>query len=128
MASAGWQVHGRGIAPIMPALPEHPHRGIEMAERKDKKKVIGEPMTDEQVKVFLQGEPEAGVDRDFHLLLRAYRSLRIEDFERFLAFFSDAGHNLGATDPQGRTLAEAIAHHGTAHPFVQALEQAANKA
>ena len=25
-----------------------------MAERKDKKKVIGEPMTDEQIKVFLQ--------------------------------------------------------------------------
>ena len=24
-----------------------------MAERKDKKKIIGEPMTDEQIKVFL---------------------------------------------------------------------------
>lgn len=99
-----------------------------MAERKDKKKVIGEPMTDEQVRVFLEGEPETGVDTDFHVLLRAYRSLRIEDFERFLAFFGDQGRDLSATDPEGRTLDQVIAPHGTSAPFLKALERARGKA
>lgn len=99
-----------------------------MAERKDKKKVIGEPMTDEQVRVFLDGEPENGVDADFHVLLRAYRSLRIEDFERFLAFFSAQGRNLSATDPDGRTLAQIIAGHGSSGPFLKALEKAGKDA
>ncbi|MDF1820772.1 MAG: PA4642 family protein [Alcanivoracaceae bacterium] len=98
-----------------------------MAERKDKKKVIGEPMTDEQVRVFLNGEPEAGVDADFHVLLRAYRSLRIEDFERFLAFFREQGRNLSATDPQGRSLDQVIATHGTGAAFIEALEKARSK-
>ena len=54
-----------------------------MAERKDKKKVVGEPMTDEQIKVFLDFPPEEGENPDFHVLLKAYRALRAEDFERF---------------------------------------------
>ena len=58
-----------------------------MAERKDKKKVIGEPMTDEQIKVFLDFSSEEGVDADFHVLEKAYRALRAEDFERFIGSF-----------------------------------------
>ncbi|MGB1466984.1 MAG: PA4642 family protein, partial [Alcanivorax nanhaiticus] len=46
-----------------------------MAERKDKKKVIGEPMTDEQIKVFLDVPSEEGVSSDFHTLEKAYRAL-----------------------------------------------------
>ena len=73
-----------------------------MAERKDKKKVIGEPMTDEQIKVFLDFTGEEGVSTDFHLLEKAYRALRAEDFERFIGFFKEQGRDLNACDPQGR--------------------------
>ena len=70
-----------------------------MAERKDKKKVIGEPMTDEQIKVFLDFPSEEGVDADFHVLEKAYRALRAEDFGRFIGFFQAQGRDLNARDP-----------------------------
>lgn len=95
-----------------------------MAERKDKKKVIGEPMTDEQVKAFLGTETEAGVDPDFHTLLRAYRSLREQDFRRFVAFFSAEGRNLSAPGPDGQSLAQHIAGHAQSGPYLACLEQA----
>ncbi|MCK0538190.1 PA4642 family protein [Alcanivorax quisquiliarum] len=92
-----------------------------MSERKDKKKVIGEPMTDDQIRIFLDTQPEAGVDTDFHVLLRAYRSLREEDFERFIGFFVANGGNLQARDPAGRTLADIISRHTQATAYLHAL-------
>lgn len=44
--------------------------------RKDKQKVIGEPMTDEQVAAFLEARPYAEESVDLHILTRAYRGLR----------------------------------------------------
>ena len=95
-----------------------------MAERKDKKKVVGEPMTDEQIKVFLDFPPEEGENPDFHVLLKAYRALRAEDFERFVAFFQAQNRDIRATDEQGRTLLDIVRGHGRSEPFVAILEKA----
>ncbi|MTI50378.1 MAG: hypothetical protein FH757_01980 [Alcanivorax sp.] len=95
-----------------------------MAERKDKKKVVGEPMTDEQIKVFLDFPPEEGENPDFHVLLKAYRALRAEDFERFVAFFQAQNRDIRATDDQGRTLLDIVRGHGRSEPFVAILEKA----
>lgn len=95
-----------------------------MAERKDKKKVIGEPMTDEQIKVFLDFPSEAGVDADYHVLEKAYRALRVEDFERFIGFFLAQGRNLNARDPLGRTLLTVIEQHPRSEEYAQLLRQA----
>ncbi|MDX1804839.1 MAG: PA4642 family protein [Alcanivorax sp.] len=95
-----------------------------MAERKDKQKVIGEPMTDEQIKVFLDFPTEAGVDGDFHVLEKAYRALRVEDFARLLAFFVEQGRNINACDPQGRTLLTLVSDHGRSKDYAQALRDA----
>ncbi len=95
-----------------------------MAERKDKKKVVGEPMTDEQIKVFLDFPPEQGENPDFHVLLKAYRALRAEDFERFVAFFQAQNRDIRATDEQGRTLLDIVRGHGRSEPFVAILEKA----
>lgn len=95
-----------------------------MAERKDKKKVVGEPMTDEQIKVFLDFPPEEGENPDFHVLLKAYRALRAEDFERFVAFFQARNRDIRATDDQGRTLLDIVRGHGRSEPFVAILEKA----
>jgi len=92
--------------------------------RKDKKQVIGEEMTDAQVRAFLVAEPPAGVDRDFHCLERAYRGLRAHDFARFLAFFTADGRNLDAVDAQGRTLKQLAAKHANGEDYVAALAQA----
>ncbi len=92
--------------------------------RKDKKKIIGEAMTDAQVQAFLVAKPPAGVDADFHALERAYRGLRAHDFERFLVFFAAAGRNVQATDSQHRTLAMLIAGHANSEDYVAALSAA----
>jgi len=95
-----------------------------MAERKDKKKVVGEPMTDEQIKVFLDFPPEEGENPDFHVLLKAYRALRAEDFERFVAFFQAQNRDIRATDDRGRTLLDIVRGHGKSEPFAAILEKA----
>jgi hypothetical protein len=91
--------------------------------RKDKKQIIGEPMTDEQIQAFLTTLPEQGMDPDFHALTRAYRSLRAHDFERFLTFFAEAGRNLEARSPDGQLFAESIRHHAQSGDYLDALKQ-----
>ena len=49
-------------------------------------KVTDEVWDDERVKRFLDLQP-SGEDADFHVLVKAYRGMRPEDFERFLGFF-----------------------------------------
>jgi hypothetical protein len=90
--------------------------------RKDKKKVVGEPMTDEQVRAFLHCEAEQGLELGHHMLMRAYRSLRSEDFSRFLDLFVAAGHNINATDTEGRTALAIIQGHQQGEEYAEALK------
>ena len=89
--------------------------------RKDKKKVVGEPMTDEQIKVFLGFRPQGDEPVDHYMLARAYRSLRAHDFMRFLGLFQAAGHDVNGRDTQGRTLLQTISQHEQAEDYVEAL-------
>ena len=93
--------------------------------RKDKEKEIGEPMTDEQVAVFLNARPyNSDESADYHLLVRAYRGLRIEDFERFLVMFKAEGFDLNAVNGEGRTFAETVREHAQGEEYVAVLEAA----
>jgi len=74
--------------------------------------------------VFLDFPPEEGENPDFHVLLKAYRALRVEDFERFVAFFQAQNRDIRATDDQGRTLLDIVRGHGKSEPFVAILEKA----
>ena len=89
--------------------------------RKDKKQIIGEELSDEQIRRHLDAEPPLGVARDFHTLERAYRGLRAQDFERFLQFFVAAGRDVNAADSRGRTLAAILATHANGTDYVAAL-------
>ena len=79
--------------------------------------VTDEVWDDDRVKSFLDLQP-AGDDADFHVLLKAYRGMRVDDFERFLRFFSEAGRNLDATDRQGRTIWTIMDKHRQGADFV----------
>ena len=92
--------------------------------RKDKKKVVGEPMTDEQVAVFLGFRPHGDEPVDHYMLARAYRSLRAHDFARFLEMIKAAGHDENAQDAKGRTLMQIISEHEQAEEYVAALLEA----
>ncbi|MEE4660223.1 MAG: PA4642 family protein, partial [Halieaceae bacterium] len=67
--------------------------------RKDKEKVLDEVWTEARVKSFLQIRSHDDVEEDFHMLLKAYQSMRAEDFAKFVSFFVDDGRNLDATNP-----------------------------
>jgi hypothetical protein len=66
--------------------------------------VTDEWFTDERVRSFLDMQPLAGESADYHVLLRAYRGMVPEAFERFVRFFVDAGRNLNDTGPGGKTI------------------------
>ena len=95
--------------------------------RKDKAKVLDEVWDDARVKSFLaktapcqSGKALPG-DGDFYVLRHAYQSMRADDFDRFLRFYAAEGRDLRARDGRGRTLADAIAGHANAGPFIELL-------
>lgn len=92
--------------------------------RKDKQKVIGEPMSDEQVAAFMQARPYAGESVELHILTRAYRGLRAHDFARFLQLFQAEGYDLNATDADGQSFLQQISGHSQSEDYVEALKAA----
>lgn len=93
--------------------------------KKDKQKVLDEVWTEERVNGFLDLEPPAGVDADFHVLNTAYKSMRLENFEQFLGFFAKAGRNVNATNEQGQTVLDIINSHRKGADYAKALQQIA---
>jgi hypothetical protein len=92
--------------------------------RKDKKQVIGEEIGDEPIKLFLTVEPADDTPPSLHKLVKAYRGLRIDDFERFLGFFVEAGYDLNAKDAQGHDFVAQIQDQRLAEPYIEAIKAA----
>ena len=72
--------------------------------RKDKKQVIGDEIGDDQIK--------------------AYRGLRIDDFERFLGFFKEAGLDLDGKDEHGQTFVDLIKDQRNAAEYIELIDNA----
>ena len=92
-----------------------------MSLKKDKQKVLGEVFDDERVKSFLNYLPPEGVNRDFHVLEKAYRSMNIDNFVTFVDFFKQAGYDLNAENPEGMTITKIIQQHQNGSVYGQAL-------
>ncbi|WP_313517611.1 PA4642 family protein [Pseudomonas sp.] len=92
--------------------------------RKDKKQVIGEEIGDEPIKLFLDVEPADATPPSLHKLIKAYRGLRIDDFERFVGFFVEAGYDLGAKDAQGNDFVALIRDQRMAEAYIEIIEAA----
>lgn len=92
--------------------------------RPDKKSITDEVWTDERVVSFLEPIPATDQDHpDFRLLLRAYRSMRPEDFERYITIFAAAGHDVHARNDRGETFAQHVSNHRLAGPFIASIER-----
>lgn len=92
--------------------------------RKDKKQVVGEDISDEQVRLFLDyAPPEDGTPASLHKLIKAYRGLRSDDFERFLKFFVQAGFDLRAKNASGEDFLALIGDQRKAGPYIAAVQQ-----
>lgn len=93
--------------------------------RKDKKQVIGDEISDDYIKSFLQFEPADGVTSPSqHKLIKAYRGLRVDDFERFVGFFVEAGLDLDGKEEQGKTFVEVIADQRNAAEYIEIIDKA----
>lgn len=79
--------------------------------RKDKEKVLDEVWTEDHVRSFLKVRSHDGTAEDFHMLMKAYQSMRASDFELFVGFFSDEGRDLNATGKDGRTVLDIVSTH-----------------
>lgn len=92
--------------------------------KKDKKKIIGEELTDERIRSFLNLQPPQGESRAQHILTRAYRALREDDFARFIRFYAATGLELNPVDRSGEPFLTTLSRHQHAAPYLQALRQA----
>ena len=92
--------------------------------RKDKKQLIGDEIGDEQIKLFLDFEPVDATSPSLHKLIKAYRGLRIDDFERFLVFFKEAGYDLDGQDEHGQNFVALIADQRNGAEYIELIEKA----
>ena len=91
--------------------------------RPDKQKVVDEIWDDARIESFLRKSPMGDEkDADYSALLNAYRSMRPEDFARFLDKFVGLGRNVNARGNDGDTLRALAAKHRHGAPFVEILE------
>jgi hypothetical protein len=98
-----------------------------MSLRKDKEKVLGEIFDEERIKTFLEFTAPAGINADFHLLEKAYRGMRGENFSTFVRLFKDAGRDLNSIGPDGKTFLQTIKPHRNGEEYILALEAAGAK-
>jgi len=90
--------------------------------KKDKKAVIDEIITDESLEQFFLLQPPDGVDADYHILERAYRSFTAVDFSRFVALYAAKGRNLNAKGSHG-TMLEIISRHAKGGEYAAAIKK-----
>ncbi|EAW30549.1 hypothetical protein GP2143_00382 [marine gamma proteobacterium HTCC2143] len=92
-----------------------------MALKKDKEKVLDEVWTQERVRDFLDVKPAEDLEADFHVLLKAYQSMRLENFEEFIGFFVADNRNLNATNPDGETILSILKQHRKSGEYASIL-------
>lgn len=92
--------------------------------RKDKEKVLDEVWTEDHVKSFLDVRPHDGTDENFHMLLKAYQSMRASDFELFLGFFTAEKRDVNARGKDARTLLDIVSTHGHGEEYADILKAA----
>ena len=92
--------------------------------RKDKEKVLDEVWTEDRIKGFLEVTSYDEVERDFHMLLKAYQSMRASDFAIFLDMFNTEGRSVNATNPAGETVLSIVQQHRNSAEYAELLKDA----
>lgn len=80
--------------------------------------------TDERVHSFLSILPPEDVPADYHILLKAYRGMLPDAFERFVPFFIEAEHDINVKLKDGSTFLDHVSRHRKSTAYAQILEEA----
>ncbi len=94
-----------------------------MSSKKDKEKVIDPVWGEERIREFLELLPPTGENPDHHKLLKAYQSMRAEDFDDFIQYFTEAGGDLTAKDNLGKTVSDTISLHRYGQPYIDSINK-----
>ena len=85
---------------------------------------LNEEWSDERIKAFLNLPAPEGVPQDYHLLIKAYRGMLPEQFERFVGFFVEAGHDLNVRLGNGSTFLDHVSTHKSSTEYRDILVNA----
>jgi len=80
--------------------------------------------SDERVKTFLELESSNDESPDFHVLVKAYRSMVPEAFQRFVNFFVESGRNINEADMHGQTILKIVSTHRNSVEYAEILKKA----
>lgn len=80
--------------------------------------------SDERVKTFLELESSNDESPDFHALMKAYRGMVPEAFQRFVNFFLEAGRNINEPDMHGKTILRIVSTHRNSGEYADILKNA----
>lgn len=80
--------------------------------------------SDERVKAFLKLQAPDGIPVDYHILLKAYRGMLPDTFERFVGFFVADGHDLNVRLEDGSTILDHILQHRKSTAYADILRAA----
>ena len=83
-----------------------------------------EEWSDERLKTFLEVEPPAGMPANFNILLRAYRGMTADLFERFIAIYKEDGRDINVALEDGSTFLDLVSHHRKSTDYAAALTAA----
>jgi hypothetical protein len=86
--------------------------------------VIDEWWSDERVQSYLDIASPEGENPDYHVLLKAYRGMVPDAFERFVEFFVEAGRDLNAAGPDGRSILQHVEEHQRSGDYARILKDA----
>lgn len=86
-------------------------------------KVEDEQWSDERIRGFLSLKPQDETSNDYHILLQAYHHMTAAFFERFIAMFVDAGHDLNALSLDGETILQRISAHHSSSEYAEILKK-----
>ena len=89
--------------------------------KKDKQKVFDEVWTEARIAEFLDVVPPEGVNRDFHQIIKAYQSMRLNDFVTFIDMMREQNRDINAQQ-DGQTAADIIASHGQGEAYAASLK------
>ena len=94
-----------------------------MVVKKDKEKVLGEVFDDARIKTFFEYAAYGNNNPDYHLLEKAYRGMKADNFSTFLTFFIERNHDINAVDISGQTFLKNIESPTQASAYIIALKQ-----
>jgi len=83
-----------------------------------------EEWSDERLKTFLGAEPPTGMPTDYNILLRAYRGMTAELFERFIVIYKRGGRDINVTLSDGSNFLDLVSQHQKSADYAAALEAA----